>query len=58
MDNEQDYYGARRIAQYKLNTNKKQLALAIEEGNEDKIHKLERNIKLYEDEIKKIEKGV
>lgn len=56
MAEEQDYYGERRVVQYKLDHNKKQLEIAIKEGNTEKIHKLESNIKLYEEQLSKIDK--
>jgi hypothetical protein len=58
MDDEHDYYGEKRVIEVKLEYNRRQLELAIEDGNEVRIHKLESNIKQYEKELNKLKKGV
>jgi hypothetical protein len=40
-----------------LDYTRKQLVKAIKDGDVDKIHKLEQNIKIYEDELNKLMKG-
>lgn len=56
VEDEQDYYGEKRVVQVKLEYNRKQLKQAVEDGEDARIHKLESNIKLYEKELKRLEK--